>query len=314
MRGAALRTDDLPKWLLCTSLLLATLCMLSPRHLIAQDGHLDADRPVYKFGVTSWQHGQTVDEIRGLYRPMLEWLGEEVDAEFVIVGSRGYSQITEMLANESIHLASISPTPFILAQARNPNVRMLVTELSLSLDDSNSSPFYEAYLVTHIDRDDIDSVDSMEGLRLGLVKKPESTSGYIYPAMYFSEHGVDYTEHFERVYFLGSHPRVTDAIIAGSIDVGATWDFNLKQAIKKHGDRFNIVSVIGTIPNLGIATNSSLPRDEADRIRAALLEIEPVLLEGIPSSGFVTGEDEFYDEVRRAIEHSMPLRSPVSRQ
>ncbi|MCK8516514.1 phosphate/phosphite/phosphonate ABC transporter substrate-binding protein [Methylonatrum kenyense] len=285
----------------------AILLLILPPHLIAQDDLPGEEIPVYKFGVTSWQHGQTVDKIRGLYRPMLEWLGNEVGAEFVIVGSRGYSQITEMLANESIHLASISPTPFILAQIRNPDVRMLVTELSPSLDGDNHSPFYEGYLVKHADRDDIDSLDAMEGLRLGMVKKPESTSGYIYPAMYFGDRGIEYSEHFERVYFLGSHPRVTDAIVAGSIDVGVTWDFNLKQAIKKHGDKFEIFSVIGTIPNLGIATNSSLPQEMADRIQVALLEIDHELLEGIPSSGFVIGDDEFYDEVRRAIENSMPI-------
>lgn len=261
----------------------------------------DESLPVYRFGVPPWQVGQSVDDIVELYQPMMEWLGRRIGARFVIVGARNYNQMVELMTNESIHVASTSPLPFILAQLRNPQVRMLATELSWSIDGTEMDASYEAFIVARADRDEIDSVESLRGKRFGFVRT-QSTSGYIYPMAYFMRSGIDYEEFFERAYFLGSHPRVTDAIAAGSIDAGATWDFNLRQAIRKHGPIFKVLAVTGTIPNLGIAANGSLPPEVQAAIQAALLEIDDSLLEGLPSAGYVVKGDSYYDPVREVLE------------
>ena len=60
--------------------------------------------PQYRFGVTPWQHGQSSDDIRALYKPLLEWLGQKVGAEFIIVGAGGYGETIDLLANELIDL------------------------------------------------------------------------------------------------------------------------------------------------------------------------------------------------------------------
>lgn len=256
--------------------------------------------PVYRFGVPPWQVGESVDDIVKLYQPMVEWLGRQIDARFVIVGARDYNQMVELMANESLHVASTSPIPFVLAQSRNPRVRMLATELSWSIGGEKMDTVYDAFIVARADRDDIDSLESLRGKRFGFVRT-QSTSGYIYPVAYLIGQGIDYEAFFGRTYFLGSHPRVTDAIAAGSIDAGVTWDFNLGQAIRKHGPIFKILAVTGTIPNLGIATNGSLAPDVQAAIRDALPRIDESLLEGLPSAGYVVKDDAYYDSVRAVL-------------
>lgn len=256
--------------------------------------------PQYRFGVTPWQHGQSEDDIRKLYKPLLEWLGGRVRAEFIILGAGGYGEMIDLLANESIHLGTISPAPFVLAQQRNPGVHMLVTELSWDFDSKKKSASYDAFIVARADRDDLSTLKSLRGRRFGFVRK-QSTSGYVYPAAYFMRHGIDYTSFFSRVYFLGSHPRVTDAIASGSIDAGATWDYNLKYAIKKHGPVFKIITKTGSIPNLGIAANGAVPKPMQDKIRAALLEANESLLRDLPAAGYVVKDDAFYDPVREVV-------------
>ncbi len=257
--------------------------------------------PVYRFGVPPWQVGQSTDDIVRLYRPMVEWLGQRIGARFVIVGARNYNEMVELMANESIQVASISPLPFVLAQSRNPRVRMLATELSWSVDGKKIDASYESFIVARRDRDDIDAVESLRGKRFGFVRA-QSTSGYVYTMAYLMRSEIDYQEFFERAYFLGSHPRVTDAIAAGSIDAGATWDFNLRQAIRKHGPIFKILAVTGTIPNLGIAANGSLPPEVQVALQAALLDIDHSLLEGLPGAGYVVKDDAYYDPVREVLE------------
>lgn len=257
--------------------------------------------PHYRFGVTPWQHGQSHDDIRALYKPLLEWLGREVGAEFVIVGAAGYGETIELLANESIDLVAISPVPFVLAKQRNPHIRMLVTELSWDFGNTKKSPSYEGFIIARADRDDLTGLESLRGSRFGFVRK-QSTSGYVYPVGYFIRNGIDYRSFFGRVYFLGSQPRVTDAVASGSIDAGATWDFNLKQAISKHGPVFKILAKTGTIPNLGIAASNTVPEAMQEKIRKALLKADETLFRGLPAAGYVVKDDSYYDPVREVVE------------
>ncbi|MDZ7736874.1 MAG: PhnD/SsuA/transferrin family substrate-binding protein [Gammaproteobacteria bacterium] len=147
----------------------------------------------------------------------------------------------------------------------------------------------------------ISSIDDLENKIFAFVSM-QSSSGYTYPLARFIDLGIDYHTYFNKVYFLGSHPRVTDAIVAGSVDAGATWDYNLKKAIEKHGDIFNIIATVGTIPNLGIASNSLLSDDVKKKIKSALINIDPMLLKGLPASGYVAGDDAYYDKVREVID------------
>src|SRR2546425_278376 len=117
--------------------------------------------------------------------------------------------------------------------------------------------------------DDINTVDDLRGKRMGFVSE-ESTSGFVFPSAYLQSIGIDYKNDFRTYAFLGSHPRATDALVAGSVDAAATWDFNLNQAVPKHGDVFKVIFQTA-IPNLLIATHPSLPGTVREAIKAALL-------------------------------------------
>lgn len=252
----------------------------------------------YKFGVTPWQKGQTSDDINKHYRLMLDYLSKKTGDEYIIISARGYKQMIEFLADGSVDIASISPVPYVLAKQLNPNIRLLVTELSLDRAKENLTDSYMGYFVALKSSENINAVSDLKHKRFGFVKK-ESSSGYIYPIVLLKNKGIDYDQYFSRHYFLGSHPRVTDAVAAGSIDAGATWDFNLKQAVDKHGDIFKVIFTTPPIPNLCVAAHSSLDKDKAMEIRKALINIDPRLLEGLPAGGYVVREDSFYDVVRK---------------
>ncbi|KUO55770.1 MAG: hypothetical protein APF80_13350 [Alphaproteobacteria bacterium BRH_c36] len=295
-----LLSDRVPLgWIWITMLFLCFQLLSSQSDVVVAED--SSALPQYRFGVTPWQHGQSDDDIRVLYKPLLEWLGDRVGAEFIIVGASGYGETIDLLANESIDIAAISPVPFVLARQRNPHVTMLATELSWDFENRNLSPSYEGFIIARADRIDISQLDSLRGMRFGFVRK-QSTSGYVYPVAYFLRNGIDYDTFFNRVYFLGSQPRVTDAVASGSIDAGTTWDYNLKQAINKHGAVFKIVAKTGTIPNLGIAANGGVPQVMQIKIRNALLEAKKALFHGLPAAGYVVKENSYYDPVREVVQ------------
>lgn len=285
--------------------LLLAACLLSggDRPAEAAEGASAGQGASYVFGVPPWQRGQSVDDIRRLYRPMLDYLQERIGARITLVSSSTYEDMIDYLATGRVHFGTISPRPYIQAKARNGGIELLLTELSWTPDRTARTDSYRGLIVALKSRDDLRTLADLRGRRFAFVTA-ESTSGFRYPAAILRNAGIDHRRDFAESVFVGSHPRVTDAIAAGSVDAGATWDFNQAQAIDKHGDVFKTLAAVA-IPNLCIAAHPSMPPEIRAAIRAALLSVDPTLLEGLPTAGYVERPDSFYDVVR-----SLPDISP----
>lgn len=273
--------------LLAAATLLATISVVP--HATAEN---------YNFGIMPWQKGQSVDDIRSMYRPMLDWLGKETGDTFSIVGTSDYEQMVDFLTSGRIQVANISPVPYVLAKKKNPEIRLLVTELSWNKDRTKKIDSYKGYILALKSRTDLNKLEDLKGKQFGFVDE-DSTSGFRYPSILMRERGIEYKSFFSKYYFLGGHPRVTDAIVAGSIDAGATWDYNWSQADKKHGEVFKPLFETPPIPNLCIAAHPSLPLKVQKKIERALLAIDENLLRGLPAAGYVARPDSFYDVVRK---------------
>jgi phosphonate transport system substrate-binding protein len=252
--------------------------------------------PLYRFGVPPWQRGQSVDDIRRLYKPLLDYLGRAAGAKITIVTARNYEDLVHYFADGRVDFGTISPGPYILAQRRNPGVKLLLTELSWDPTHTKRVDSYQGMIVTLRARHDINTVDDLRGKRMGFISG-ESTSGFVFPSAYLQSIGINYRTDFLSYAFLGSHPRATDALVAGSVDAVATWDFNLNQAVPKHGDVFKVIFQTA-IPNLLIATHPALPDTAREAIKAALLSVDDEILKGLPTAGYVERPESFYDVIR----------------
>jgi len=231
---------------------------------------------------------------------MLDYLSARIGVPIVLVSAKTYEEAIDYLASGRADFATMSPVPYIKAQTKTPGVHMLVTELSWSADHHARRDSYAGMLVTLKSRSDINTLADLKGKSLAFVSR-DSSSGFVFPTAVLARSGIDYSTFFLKYDFLGSHPRVTDAVAAGSVDAGATWDFNMEQAIAKHGDIFKVVSQVA-IPNLGIAVHPNLPVEVQQKIKEALLAIDPALLEGLPTAGYVERPESFYDIVRTVVE------------
>src|SRR5262249_60684094 len=196
--------------------------------------------PLYRFGVPPWQRGQSVDDIRRLYDPLLDYLGRATDAKITIVTARSYEDMVHYFADGRVDFGTISPMPYVLVQRLNPGVKLLLTELSWDPTHTKRVDSYQGMIVTLRARDDINTVDDLRGKRMGFVSE-ESTSGFVFPSAYLQSIGIDYKNDFRTYAFLGSHPRATDALVAGSVGAAATWGFKFKQGVPKRGGCFQVI-------------------------------------------------------------------------
>jgi phosphonate transport system substrate-binding protein len=259
-----------------------------------------AEPPPLRFGVPPWQKDLSGDDIKGFYRPMLDELQAKLKRRILLVGARDYAEISQLLADGKIDLASISPVPYLLARQKNPGITMILTELSWNADHSALHDYYAGYIITLKTRSDINTLADLKGKKFAFVAR-ESTSGFVVPKNMLAYKGMNWESDFAQSFFLGSHPRVTDALVAGSVDAAATWDFNMTQAIAKHGDVFKVLAESDHIPNLGVAVHSSVSTADRRTIQQTLTKIDPVKLKGLSASGYVVRPPESYDRISRLL-------------
>ncbi len=269
--------------------------------LVQANAKIPADkRPIYYFGIPPYQKGQSIDEIRDLYKPMLKWIGNRLACRFHFLGADTYEEMIKMVVEGKVHLAGLGPVPYVAAKQQNPNIKLLLTELRWDKEKKNLIDVYHGYILVLKTREDLKSLWDLKGKKFAFVNH-NSTCGYRYPIAMIREKGINPDNFFSKFYFLGSHPRVTDAIVAGSVDAGATWNFNWSRAVKKHGDVFKQIVKTPPVPNLTIVAHPSLPDHICLKIQKILPTIDPSLLKGLPTAGFVIRPDSFYEGIRLLV-------------
>lgn len=257
---------------------------------------------VYQFGILPIQRGHASDDPRRIYQPLLDYLGARVGTRIVPVSGRSYDDVIEYLVEGRVQLCALSAVAYVVAQRRNADLRVLVGEMSWDEQHARRRDAYDAVILTRSDRADIPDLAALKGHSFAFVDTL-SGSGYRYPVAHFSMLGWDYSRFFGRFHFLGSHPRVTDALAAGSVDAGATWDYNLSAAREKHGDIFRVLHR-QPVPGMLIAVHPSLPAETQERLRQALLSWNPPGEGSLPAAGYVDRAESFYDAVRALLDQN----------
>lgn len=289
------------------SIVFIVLLALSSFHLPeiqADSRNPDEDKPVYYYGIMPIQKGQPLDEIRKIYKPILTWLGAEVGCRFVLVRGQNYKEIINMVVDGKVQVATLGPVPYVIAKKKNPKLKLLASELYWDENTKKPIDSYPGYILALKTRQDIKTFQDFKGKKFAFVNR-NSTLGYRYPAFLLRSRGLIPEDFFSKIFFMGSHPRVTDAIAAGSVDGGgATYDFNFKQAVKKHGDVFKVIVKSPRMPSQAIVVHPSLPDDIFNKIQKALPTIDPALTKAFHRYGYVILPDSFYDFVRSIIGQS----------
>ncbi|MEK7990243.1 MAG: phosphate/phosphite/phosphonate ABC transporter substrate-binding protein [Thiotrichaceae bacterium] len=254
--------------------------------------------PECRFGIPPWQKTRKFRQIREDYAPLLNWLTEQLNCQFVLITAKTYKDLEIQLEKGVLHLAEISPISYVVVEKQEPEIKPIVTALLWDKNKIRLRDSYFGHILALKDNAKLNNLADLKGKKFGFVRK-ESSSGYRYPNIVLEDAGIDYHDYFSQTFFLGSHPNVTDAIKAGSIAAGATWEYNWVKAIEKHGDIFKSIAKTSPIPNILLVAHPSLPDEMYNKMQKILPNIDPKLLENIPADGFVVRSREFYDPARK---------------
>ena len=239
------------------------------------------------------------------WKPIARHLSERLGIPVLLVSAQSYQQLIDLVAENQIDIASLSPLSYVLAKQRAPGLQVVAQELAYGATS------FSSYIMVRSD-DPARSIYDVVGKRIALVD-PRSTSGFLFPYSTFLDHGIDPETDFKQVVFSGSHMESIKLLNSGRVDVTAICSGMMRSAVQNHPDdpllagaNARILVKAGRIPFDPICLREDFPKTGAAKIQAAFLQLNTrtqagrrILSASPKISGWIAADDDYYDSVRR---------------
>ncbi len=248
------------------------------------------------FGFNPFTAPQVIKEN---YTPILDAIAKKLEMEPKIIIVSDYDSLGRSLLKGTIDVGWFSPFAYVSAKSKG-DINPLVTTVV------NKNASYHGYIIARKDKA-FQSIDSLQGKRFAFVDK-QSASGYIYPKAMLLEQGKDPERFFSETVFLGSHNRVIDAVLDGTVDAGATYSEAVETA-KEYGlavHNLVILKQTDVIPKDVIAGRPGLDEQLLSSLKQVFIETtdrtsaHASVMRKTGLNGFIEAQDQVYDVIRKA--------------
>lgn len=274
---------------------------ISGYDVIEEEGtEVVAQREVINFGVTQFFEPERLKDI---FSPLLEYLEQETGKTFVLNIAPSYDALKRDLLAGNLQMVSFSPATYANALTTIPD-QMQYIATSSRAGDMGSRDYYTGVIVTRRDTG-ISSLDGLRGRSFGFVDTG-SSSGYKYPVVLLLKNSINPDKDFSGTFFLGSHDKVIEAVAAGSVDAGATAEFNIIKASEEYGDVFEILARTAPIPNNAWVFSQEVPEEFVHEVQSLLVNLpadaqlpsgEPVFSYKAELDGLIQRDPSYYDVI-----------------
>jgi phosphonate transport system substrate-binding protein len=262
------------------------------------------------FGVTPWGE---LDKMQHAYEPLTDYLSEKLHVHIRLMIVQEYSELLGDLRRGLIDIASFSPGAYADALDMGIDKESLYVA-SAQLGGKN---YYHGIIIC---KPEIRSIEALRGKTFAFVEEG-SSSGYKFPLALLLGRRIDPYTFFSRVYFLGSHPNVVEAVIGGKVDAGATWDGYIEENFPKQKPPVHVLMRTDPIPYDAVVVSKKHGKPFARKIRQLLVGLNKATTtakgtrilgseSGFPYSGYVVNNNRMYDVVRRTSKLVRSYRRP----
>jgi phosphonate transport system substrate-binding protein len=217
--------------------------------------------PVYTF---SYDHRLEPTEDAQMYASLLDYLTGHTGFRFRLYVSHDSQDLVSGLESGRIDFAAVGALSYLQAEARD-GVRMLAVGRN-----SEGQSTYRAEIFARPDSP-IQHVSDLRGKSFAFGSRT-STQGYLIPLIMMSEAGLRLQDLREYEH-TGSHAECVDAVLSGQFDAGALQDTLAERLAAERSIR--IVATSAAYPSSGIVAGTGVPPEIAERVRDALLTLDP---------------------------------------
>ncbi|MFA5472296.1 MAG: phosphate/phosphite/phosphonate ABC transporter substrate-binding protein [Aminobacteriaceae bacterium] len=239
-------------------------------------------------------------------KPLADHISSKTGWEVRAVVTRNYEEMVQRLTDGSVDMGLMSSSSYVRFARSIPGLSYIATYMEMD-EGGEISPFYRSVIIA-MKSSQLKTAEDLQGKRFGFTNT-YSTSGYVIPAAMLSARGIDPRTFLGKIFFIGRHDAVVEALRAGSVDAGAVSDGALATARRHYGDIFREIAVSEPIPLDAFVAGATVPRGHREILREILISLSPdsVPMEAFrrnldwPAAGFRALDDSFYDPLRRAM-------------
>ena len=236
--------------------------------------------------------------IKSMYLPVINKVCKEIDLIPRVLVATDYDALSNSLIDGIVDVGWFSPLAYVNAKNKAA-VIPLVTPIV------NGAPNYLGFIITNKESGITDLKD-VKGERMAFVD-PKSASGYAYPRLLLKKAGIDPEKDLKEQIFLGTHSNVVEAVVSGSVKVGATYSEAIEDAKNRGLDVEKLIYLAQTepIPKDCIAARPGLDKEMYENLMRAFIEYKDRSVfnkrQSSTINGFVAARDENYDIIREVI-------------
>lgn len=203
------------------------------------------------------------------FRGFADFLGEASGRRVELLDVGDYAEILAGLQRGEVDLAFLGPLPYAILRRDYADVAPLVCFRDVSGETSYTCSLV-AYGDSGLSPDGLP--DGLRGVRVGLTQ-PYSTCGYLGVSQMFDQAGVSLDGDGNRFVYAGSHSAAALGVVRGDYDVAG-----VKSEIAVRYAHLDLVVLAESRPFPGftlVVNTATLPAETVDRLRAALLGLDP---------------------------------------
>ncbi|KIC33294.1 PhnD/SsuA/transferrin family substrate-binding protein [Leisingera sp. ANG-M7] len=228
-----------------------------------------------------------------LAKRMSEELGEPVTIRLKI--AKEYEEGIRQLASGEVDFSRFGPASYVHVMKENPDVRII------AMESQNGQKRFKGVIVVHSDST-VQSVEELAGLSFAFGDEL-STIGRYLAQEYLLDAGISSGDLLEFAY-LGRHDLVGEAVGAGKYTAGALKESTYKKLAAK-GVPIRVLASFDNVTKPWLAS-PEMPADVLEAMRNVMLSSEnEEIVRRISKNGFLLGDDQDYDIIRRAMERSL---------
>lgn len=204
----------------------------------------------------------TTDEIERRFAPLAAYVGRTLGQPVTVRVGGSYAEHIEAIGHDQVDVAFMGPVPYVKMLERFGSKPLLAR-----FEVAHQSNLYGVIVVPQ--RSPVRSIADLRGRRFAF-GDPESTMSFYAPAWLMLKSGVPLNALGARR-FLGSHPNVALAVLAGDFDAGA-----LKREVYEEyaAKGLRILAELPPTPDHVFVTRADFPPAAVAKLRAALLALD----------------------------------------
>lgn len=230
---------------------------------------------------------------RQQFAPLIAFLSSELGVEIELKLGADYAAVVEAMKYGHADIARLGPFSYVLG-VEEAGIEAVASGMKAKLGSAR----YQALIITRADRD----ISDLNGKSFAFVDVG-STSGYLVPATYIEQEGIELAD----IFYAGSHPAVIQAVKNGTVDAGGIADNRLYTALEEGVIEEGEIATFWTsdpIPCGPIAVQGSMDPALKERVRQAFLAVPTEVMEdtGLNEIGFEPMSDGDYDVIREIQE------------